>query len=60
MHALAELRSLSLRPLAAEQVASELALKLLDRTRQRGLRNVTFFGGLREIQLDGGRQKRSN
>jgi hypothetical protein len=59
-HALAELRELRLRPLPAEQIATELALELLDRARQRRLRNVALFRGLGEIQLGSGRQKISN
>src|SRR5262249_48832146 len=60
IHALAELSQLRLRPLAAEQVAAELLLELLDRAGQRGLRDVTFLGSLGEIQLADRRQEISD
>ncbi len=49
-HALAELGELGLRPLATEQVAAKLALELADGAGERGLGNVTFLGGAREIE----------
>ena len=50
MHALAEFGQLRCRPFAPEQVAAEFGLELLDRPRQRRLRNVALVGGAREIQ----------
>src|SRR5262249_8581027 len=58
--ALAELGQLRLRPLAAEQVAAELLLELLDRAGERGLRDVTFLRSLGEIQLADRRQEISD
>ena len=50
MHALAELGQLCRRSLAAKQVAAELGLELLDRARQRGLRDVALLRRAREIE----------
>ena len=60
MHALAEFGQLRRRPLASEQVAAELVLELLDGARQRGLRDVAFLGGAREIQQPRDREEVSD
>ena len=49
-HALAELGQLRLRPLAAEQIAAELAFELTDGAGEGGLGHVTFLRGTREIE----------
>jgi hypothetical protein len=49
MHALAEFRQLSGRPLASEQLAAEFALELFDGAREGGLRDVALLGGTREV-----------
>ena len=60
MHALTELGQLRRRPFAAEQVAAEFGLELLDRARQRGLRYIAVVGGAREIQRARHRQEISH
>ena len=50
MHALAEFGQLRGGPFAAKQVAAELGLELLDRPRQRRLRDVALVGGAREVE----------
>jgi hypothetical protein len=50
VHALAEFGQLRRGALAAEQVAAELRLELLDRARQRGLGHVAVVSGAREVQ----------
>ena len=50
MHAQAEFGQLRGRPLAAEQVAAQFSLELLDRPRQRRLGHVALVRGTREIQ----------
>ncbi len=49
-HALAELGELSLRALAPEQIAAELALELADGAGERRLGDVAFLRGAREIE----------
>ena len=50
-HAVAEFGEDRLRPLASEQFAAKLALKLLDRARERGLRDAALFRRAGEIEL---------
>ena len=49
-HALAEFGEDRLRPLAPEQLAAKLALKLFDRARERGLRDAALFRRAGEIE----------
>ena len=56
-HALAEFGQLGLRSLAPKEIAAKLAFELLDRARERGLGNMAFFRGAREIQRLGDREK---
>ena len=46
--------------LAAEQLAAELFLQLLDGARERRLRDVTLFGGAGEVQQSGYSQEDLN
>src|SRR5262252_6438742 len=43
--------------LAVKKRTAELSLQLLNRARERRLRNVTLLGGAREVQLLGDREK---
>src|SRR3954451_18608318 len=49
-HPLAKLRELRCRPFAPKKIASQFRLKLLDRSRQRGLGDVAFVRGTGEVQ----------
>src|SRR5687768_16853516 len=60
MHALAELGQLRGRALAPEQVAAKLGLELLDRPRQRWLRDVALVRGAGEIQYSRHRKEISH
>src|SRR5262249_30279277 len=57
MHPFAERREHGARPLAAEQIAAELAFEQLDSARQRRLRHVALFRRAREVQRPGNRQE---
>jgi hypothetical protein len=46
--------------LAAKQVTAKLGFQLLDRPRQRGLRDVALVGGAREVQHARNREKIAN
>src|SRR6516164_7187220 len=59
-HALAELGQLGLGSFPPKQVAAQLALELLDRAGQRGLRDVALLGCLGEIELAHRRQEISD
>ena len=50
LHALTEFRKVGKIAFAAEQVAAQLLLELLYRTRQGRLRHVAFLGRPREVQ----------
>ena len=49
-HALAKFGELRVRPLAAEEVAAQLAFELADGAGERGLRHVALLGGAREVE----------
>ena len=49
-HALAELGQLRMWPFAAEQIAAKLAFELADGAGERGLGDMAFLGGAREIE----------
>ena len=57
IHPLAERRQHGARPLAAEQIAAQLAFQQLDGARQRRLRDVALLGGAREVQRPGDSQE---
>ena len=49
-HPLAELGQLGMWPFAAEQIAAKLAFELTDGAGERGLCDIAFLGGAREIE----------
>src|SRR6516162_8329492 len=59
-HAFAEFGQLGLGSFPPKQVAAQLALELLDRAGQRGLRDVALLGCLGEIELAHRRQEISD
>jgi hypothetical protein len=59
-HDAAEFRQMRLGTLAMEKSSTELFLKFLDRTRKRRLRGFAAFGGTREVQFVGDREKIAN
>ena len=60
MHALAEFGQLRSWTLAAKEVAAEFRFELLDRPRQRRLRDVALVGGAREVEHARDREEVAN